>query len=385
VRVAAYSDLEYFAQEGRVVTEESFLVFMTELRTSFTSLVVLGRLRDERGVSGAYSVPEGVEFVALPDYPSLSRPLGALRAARGTLRAFRRVLERVDAVWLLGPHPFAIAFAVQALARRRTVVLGVRMDFPAHMRARHPRRPWLAGAAALLDAAWRALARRAPVVAVGGELARRYRSARRVLTIDVSLVRAGQITTPARSHEGHQPGAPFRVLSVGRVDPEKNPLLLADVLAGLVARGVDARLVVCGRGRELDALSERLRELGVADRAELRGFVGGDELAALYRSSDAFLHVSWTEGAPQVLLEAFAAGLPVVATAVGGVAEQAADAALLVAPGRADEAAEALARLAAEAPLRERLAEHGRARVRERTLEAEAGRVARFIAEAAHA
>src|SRR5256885_17180786 len=121
---------------------------MTELRTSFTSLVVLGRLRDEPGVSGAYSVPEGVEFVALPDYPWLSRPLGALRAARGTLRAFRRVLERVDAVWLLGPHPFAIAFAVQALARRRTVVLGVRMDFPAHMRARHPRRPWLAGAAA---------------------------------------------------------------------------------------------------------------------------------------------------------------------------------------------------------------------------------------------
>ena len=385
MRVAAYSDLEYFAQEGRVVTEESFLVFMTELRTSFTSLVVLGRLRDEPGVSGAYSVPEGVEFVALPDYPSLSRPLGALRAARGTLRAFRRVLERVDAVWLLGPHPFAIAFAVQALARRRTVVLGVRMDFPAHMRARHPRRPWLAGAAALLDAAWRALARRAPVVAVGGELARRYRSARRVLTIDVSLVRAAQITTPARSREGHQPGAPFRVLSVGRVDPEKNPLLLADVLAGLVARGVDARLVVCGRGSELEALSERLRELGVADRAELRGFVGGDELAALYRSSDAFLHVSWTEGAPQVLLEAFAAGLPVVATAVGGVAEQAADAALLVAPGRADEAAEALARLAAEASLRERLAEHGRARVRERTLEAEAGRVARFIAEAAHA
>jgi len=383
VRVAAYSDLEYIAQEGRVVTEESFLVFMTELRTSFTSLVVLGRLRDDPGVSGAYAVPEGVEFVALPDYPSLSRPLGALRAARGTLRAFRRVLERVDAVWLLGPHPFAIAFAVQALARRRTVVLGVRMDFPAHMRARHPRRPWLTGAAALLDAAWRALARRAPVVAVGGELARRYRSARRVLTIDVSLVRAAQITTG--SHEGHQPGAPFCVLSVGRVDPEKNPLLLADVLAGLVARGVDARLVVCGRGSELDALSEHLRELGVADRAELRGFVGGDELTALYRSSDAFLHVSWTEGAPQVLLEAFAAGLPVVATAVGGVAEQAGDAALLVAPGRAGEAADALARLAADAPLRERLSERGRARVRERTLEAEAGRVARFIAEAAHA
>src|SRR3954466_9513664 len=153
---------------------------MAELRTAFSGLVVLGRLRDAPDGSGSHAVPDGVEFVALPDYPSLSEPLTALRATRGTLRAFAAVLRRVDAVWLLGPHPFAIAFAVQALARRRTVVLGVRMDFPAHMRARHPRRPGLAGAAALLDAAWRALARRAPVVAVGGELARRYRSARRV-------------------------------------------------------------------------------------------------------------------------------------------------------------------------------------------------------------
>ena len=40
-----------------------------------------------------------------------------------------------------------------------------------------------------------------------------------------------------------------------------------------------------------------------------------------YRDSHMFLHVSWTEGVPQVLFESFAAGLPVVATAVGGVPE----------------------------------------------------------------
>ena len=163
------------------------------------------------------------------------------------------------------------------------------------------------------------------------------------------------------------------------------PVRFADLLAG--ARGRRVAVTFDDAYRSTYELAwPALRELGVPATVYAPvDFVGGNELAALYRSSDAFLHVSWTEGAPQVLLEAFAAGLPVVATAVGGVAEQAADAALLVTPGRADEAAEALARLAAEAPLRERLAEHGRARVRERTLEAEAGRVARFIAEAAHA
>ena len=56
-------------------------------------------------------------------------------------------------------------------------------------------------------------------------------------------------------------------------------------------------------------------------------------------SSDVFLHVSWTEGVPQVLFEAFAAGLPVVATDVGGVAQAVDGAALLVAPGDALAAA----------------------------------------------
>ena len=61
-------------------------------------------------------------------------------------------------------------------------------------------------------------------------------------------------------------------------------------------------------------------------------------LLDLYRSSHAFLHVSWTEGLPQTLFEAFASGLPVVATAVGGVPAAVGDAALLVEPGDAGPA-----------------------------------------------
>ena len=53
----------------------------------------------------------------------------------------------------------------------------------------------------------------------------------------------------------------------------------------------------------------------MAERVDLRGYLPLDGgLLDLYRGADALLHVSWTEGVPQVLLEAFAAGLPVVAT-----------------------------------------------------------------------
>jgi len=125
----------------------------------------------------------------------------------------------------------------------------------------------------------------------------------------------------------------LRVLSVGRLDEEKNPLLLADVLANLRDGDSRWRLVVCGEGTLEGALAERLEQRGLADAADLSGYVQLDQgLMELYRSSHALLHVSWTEGVPQVLSEAFAARLPVVATAVGGVAEAVGEAALLIAP-----------------------------------------------------
>jgi glycosyltransferase involved in cell wall biosynthesis len=138
--------------------------------------------------------------------------------------------------------------------------------------------------------------------------------------------------------------------------------------------------VACGEGRLRDALAARARELGVGDALDLPGYEPLEEgLWERYRSADALLHVSWTEGAPQVLLEAFAAGLPVVATAVGGVADLAGDAALLIAPGDATAAAEALASLADPA-LRRRLVTAGLARARAHTAEREAGRVAALLA-----
>jgi glycosyltransferase involved in cell wall biosynthesis len=138
---------------------------------------------------------------------------------------------------------------------------------------------------------------------------------------------------------------------------------------------------VCGDGALREPLAERLREQGVADAAELLGHVPvEDGLHRRYRESDLLLHVSWTEGVPQVLLEAFAARLPVVATDVGGVAAVTGGrAALLVPPGDPDAAARAVLRLAAEPELRAALVEAGLEIAREHTLQAECRRIAAFL------
>jgi glycosyltransferase involved in cell wall biosynthesis len=214
-------------------------------------------------------------------------------------------------------------------------------------------------------------------VVVGPELARNYSSACAVLPVTVAMVDEEQIAPPRTAEPG------FTVLSVGRLETEKNPLLLADVLAGLRASDPRWRLVIAGEGPLRGELEERLEALGVADAADLLGYVPVDAgLHDLYRSADFFLHVSWTEGLPQVLFEAFAARLPVVATAVGGVPDAAGDAALLVPPGDAAAAVEALSRMAEDAELRERLVESGVERVRRHTTSAEVRRVAEFFESA---
>ena len=332
----------------------------------------MGRL-DPAGGRFPYRLTDSVGFAPLPHYPTLARPLDALRGSLAAMRAFWSVLGEVDGVWLLGPHPLSLAFALLARLRRRSVALGVRQDLVAYARNRHPGKRSFELSARALELAFRAVGRRAGVVVVGNELADHYRSARRLLPICVSLVPERELAPPVvRSYDGD-----LIALSVGRLDAEKNPLLLAEVLARLGPRW---RLVVCGDGPLAGDLAARLDELGVADRAEMRGYVPVDGgLAELYRSSHAFLHVSHTEGMPQVLIEAFAARLPVVATAVGGVSALAKGAALLVAPDDSEAPARELERIAADAGLREQLIEEGAARAKDHTLEAETKRVADFL------
>jgi glycosyltransferase involved in cell wall biosynthesis len=294
---------------------------------------------------------------------------------------FWRVLNDVDVVWVLGPNPpQALVFALLSKLRRRRLVLGVRQNLPQLIRHRHPRKVHLWLAALMLEAAFRLMARFVPVAVVGPDLAHRYRRAPESHVVYVSLLREEQILAREDAERDYE-SAELRMLSVGRLDPEKNPLLLADVLAAAVRADSRWRLDVCGDGSLTGALARRLRDLGVDDRAVLHGHVPIDQgLWALYRDSHALLHISFTEGVPQVLLEAFAARLPVVATAVGGVPELVRGCGLLVPPADAGAAVDALQELVSDVALRVELVENAVSRVRQHTLTAECARLAGFLA-----
>jgi glycosyltransferase involved in cell wall biosynthesis len=379
VRLVAFTDYIYREAGGVIYGERAFALFLAALGDRVEQLTIVGRLDPEDGPCH-YALPSSITFVPLPHYTSLTRPLSVAGSLARSLQRFWRALDDADGVWLLGPYPHAVAFAVLSRIRRRPLVLGVRQDFPRYVRSRRPTRRWMHLAADLLEFSWRWLARRSSVIVVGPDLARKYRHAPALLEITVSLISSADVDAGERAAAERSYADELTTLSVGRIDREKNPLLLAEILASANARDRRWHMTICGEGPLTDQLRARLQELGVAEQAQLRGYVAIDGgLLDLYRASHLFLHTSLTEGVPQVLLEAFASGVPVIATAVGGVAEAAGDAALLIPPSDAGAAVAALQRIAADPALRHRLISAGLTRAGAHTLELELARVTAFI------
>jgi glycosyltransferase involved in cell wall biosynthesis len=377
VRLGIYADLLYRADRAGVSTDRAFILFLAALAERVDELVVFGRLRPEAG-RAPYALPERIRFVALPHYERVTSVGPMLRGLGAAMRTFGGRLGGLDLVWIFGPHPVALAFVGVARARRLPVVLGVRQDFPGYVARRLPSRRWLwaVPAAHLLERSFRAL--RLPAVVVGEDLAARYRE--RVHVTGISLVPRGAVAD-ASDALGKDWSGELQLLSVGRLDPEKSPLLLPEIVS-LLRREAQWRLVVAGEGRLASAAAARARVLGVEDAVDLRGYVPhGDALFELYRSSHAFLHVSSTEGVPQVLYEAQAAGLPIVATDVGGVPAALGHGArgILVPPGDAGAAARACERLRRDDELRERLIRRGLELARTETTEAQLDRLLPFL------
>lgn len=144
--------------------------------------------------------------------------------------------------------------------------------------------------------------------------------------------------------------------SITRFHPVKGVQYLIDAMPRILETVPEAYLLLWGDGSERSALEAQARRLGVADRVR---FLGYDEEAARRLSLlDCFVLPSLSEGQPFALLEAMAAGRPIVATKVGGVPELVQDQreALLVPPADAASLTRALIAVLKDPVLAQRLA-----------------------------
>jgi exopolysaccharide biosynthesis WecB/TagA/CpsF family protein len=109
------------------------------------------------------------------------------------------------------------------------------------------------------------------------------------------------------------------IISVGRLDTQKDPALMLEAFARIVHAGTDALWLVVGDGRLRPELERQARAAGVAQRIKWLGLLPAERIAELLRVADLFALSSAYEGMPMAALEALGCGLPVVSTDVGEI------------------------------------------------------------------
>ena len=277
-------------------------------------------------------------------------PVIALDARAGVLpsTAFRlaRMFDdlRIDAVDTHNTKPLLYAGPVARAA-------GV----PCVIHTRHGQRH---GSTRRQDLLFRLAARCADhIVCVSSDCARlsRHEGLRRTLVIP------NGVDTSRFSYAG--PGADGPAVFVGRLSPEKDISTLLHAAAIAVRTLPTFRLVIAGAGPLAGDLAAHSGELGLSGHVSFTGEL--TDIPVLLRSAAAFVLPSRTEGLPLTVLEAMAAGLPVIATHVGGTAEAVLDGrtGVLVRPGDPVGLAAALLRVCTDSALARAMGRAGRARV----------------------
>ncbi|HET7238897.1 MAG TPA: glycosyltransferase family 1 protein, partial [Terrimicrobiaceae bacterium] len=155
----------------------------------------------------------------------------------------------------------------------------------------------------------------------------------------------------------------FRVLSVGSSLPRKNLPCLLPVVRDLKRRGVRVSVLRAGSRLPEELRTQLVEILGGTHFLEF-GLLTDELLVRLYQSSDVFFMPSLLEGFGLPILEAMAAGCPVVSSNASSLPEVAGDAALLFDPARPQDATDHLHRLAGDSQIRSELRSKGRVRAR---------------------
>ncbi len=389
--VAFFVDQIFWRDEQGISSDEAYTLFPMSLQQHFDEVVLLGRLAPEVG-RRPYALPDsGVRLCPLPYYSSVFaswREGGALRRAIDDL--VEREAPQWDLLFVCGPNPVGQMIAEAVIRQGKPVVLLVRQNLIQQIyHGNRGLRRWIGVAVAgWLEWRFRRLARGRVVFAVGEEMTAAYRRvAATAHNHFASLITEEQMaalvgTTGPAAVVSTEPEPP-RLLFVGRLSPEKGISHLLGALVRLRDQGHVIQLDIVGSGRSAEELQAEVKALGLTEQVTFHGYVAhGEPLLAYYRRATAFVAPSLQgEGFPQVINEALAAGIPVIASAVGGIPAYLhhGTTGLLVPPGDRIALSEALTTILEDPVLRQRLARQGQALMRNNTLEANRDRIVAVV------
>lgn len=357
------------------------LTALDELMPYVTDWIVFGRLnRLEEPSCRLYPIelprPSRVEFIGA--WNQRRGPAGYVLNLRSYVTALSYAIRSADIVWMKMPSVAGLV-AGFLLTPRQISVIQVIGEFRVGLVAIYGR--WWAVPSLLMEKIWRSHLRKADLcVFVSRFLAERYgKNLGNVLIANESALRKQMIVDRRNLWQVHTPA---RVLYVGRLSPEKGCEDLVRVGAELKRQGISLELWFIGDGPLKTRIADMSASLGISVRL-IGSLPWGEKLFQKMREADVLVLPSRTEGLGLVLLEAMSQGVPVVASAVGGIPEIVQDqvTGLLVRPRDIQGFASAIRTVLIDADVRRRLIENGLEMASRNTLELQTGKVVSAIEE----
>jgi glycosyltransferase involved in cell wall biosynthesis len=364
--------------------EGSFARYVDSLAPFFKEVVLSVPVYDTPPATGSRVKATNVRLSPLPFFPGPRQFYPRLPLMFRRLRSW---VQQCDVIHLRVPTPAAIFAFRMARAQRKPVFLLVVGDYLAllpHLPYRGAKKWLFAAYVAFEERALRHMTKHALTFVNGAALRDKHANdGARIVETKTTTLGLDDIATRADTCGGGR----IRLLTVSRIDPRKGLRVLPDAIARLVAAGRDVTLDLIGPtigligDQEADAIRDEAARLGVADRLNLLGPIALDRLMSLYRDYDVFvLPTRPGEGIPRVLLEAMAAGLPIVTTSVSGITSLIThdENGLLNSGSTADVVAD-VERLIATPSLRQHLIREGYATARAHTLERQAAEMMTIV------
>lgn len=387
LRLGIYLHDRYRGGGNFTVSNSESLNFIKRLKLAeqISLAVSVTPIQDiDRGNYRVVAEDLGINLLPLPGWRNLAESLTSIPFSLSRiLKTARNLLAKSDILWLRLPSGVAFFFWWLAKKQNKPVIMHVSGNVLIAARSQKYkglRRLTARLASFTLHLLTRWMSRYGITLVTGGELEKLFSTPLRpVYQLDDILLSEKKLLPPKKTK-----GEAKDLLFVGRFDHGKGIELLIQAIEDLRVDFPGIRLRMAGDGPLLEPMRKHVAERGLQTNIKLPGFVSSDgTLQKLYREADVFVQPSdsYPEGFPRVILEAWGAGLPVVATRLAGVPYRVKDKqnGLLVTPSNREEMVNALRRLIQDGNLRYRLAKGGYETIRSLTFEHQARRIRELL------